>query len=458
MPGKLPRCPVHAVAYVERSELRRAGGDPLLGRCIAGRFTVLGKLGSGSMGAVYRARQEAVGRDVALKIVRPDRTADVQSQARFEREAQATSALASPHTVTVFDFGAAEDGSWFLAMELLRGETLGARLRAVGRLAPRAAIGFACEALESLAEAHAKGIIHRDLKPDNLFLEAAPGPVGRPAQEVCKLLDFGIAKLIHNPPALDQLETQAGAVFGTPRYMSPEQAQGEALDARSDLYSLSVILYAMLTGGAPFVDDDAVVVMASHITRKPPAFAQVAPSLSSMPALEAVVMRGLAKAPSERPQSAEIYAGELKAALASDEAHPGARPAHPRPTGGASLATDGGPGVQPRGRLFGRPWAWALAALALGSLVAGGGSWLASKRPVRSLSRFAPSGMGRVASAVGALVRAEAAAVATSKERATPAPAASRAPKNSSGVVEPRQRPQDPLLHRGPGDRYGRFE
>src|SRR6188768_186079 len=128
--NELPRCPDHALPFVDL----RDGSDPLLGTTIAGRFTILGRLGTGSMGAVYRARQEAVGRDVALKIVRPDRTYDREAKRRFEREARATSALVSPHTVTVFDFGEAESGSWFLAMELLEGETLGQRLKRVGRL------------------------------------------------------------------------------------------------------------------------------------------------------------------------------------------------------------------------------------------------------------------------------------------------------------------------------------
>jgi len=307
----IAKCPAHHLALVERRELARCEGDTLLGTTIAGRFTILGRLGKGSMGAVYRARQAAVGRDVALKIVRRDRAYDSETKARFEREARAISSLSSPHTITAFDFGESEDGSWFLAMEMLDGESVGDRLRREGRIEWPDAVRFACEALKSLAEAHAKGIVHRDLKPDNLFLVRLPESDAR--RELCKVLDFGIAKWQSGSEApIDQLETQAGTVFGTPRYMSPEQAQGNALDARSDLYSLGVLLFQMLSGKAPFTDDDAVVVMARHIKDEPPLFIEVTPELSIPLPLERVVRRALRKAPADRPQSAAEMSAELE--------------------------------------------------------------------------------------------------------------------------------------------------
>ena len=307
--NELPRCPEHSLPFVDL----RDGSDPLLGTTIAGRFTILGRLGKGSMGAVYRARQEAMGRDVALKLVRQDRAHDPETKGRFEREARAISALVSPHTVTAFDFGEAEDGSWFLAMEMLEGETVGDRLRRVGRFDWFDALRFTRDALQSLAEAHEKGIIHRDLKPDNLFLSRLPGGM---AQEVCKVLDFGIAKWSRGEDAskIDQLETQAGTVFGTPRYMSPEQAQGSPLDARSDLYSLGVLLYQMLSGRAPFVDDDAVVVMARHIKDPPPRFETMTPEVRVPESIEALLWRVLAKSPAERPATAEQMIAEIDAA------------------------------------------------------------------------------------------------------------------------------------------------
>jgi len=324
--GLEARCPEHRLAFVESRALAESGHDPLLGVTLAGRFTVLSRIGSGSMGSVYRARQDAVGRDVALKIVRPDRAHDAETKARFEREARAVSTLKSPHTVTAFDFGEAEDGSWFLALEMLEGETLGERLRRERRLDWVEALRFASEALKSLAEAHAQGIIHRDLKPDNLFLARAPGAAD--THELCKILDFGIAKWLRDDEApLDQLQTLAGTVFGTPRYMSPEQAQGAPLDPRSDLYSLGVLLYQMLAGRAPFVDDDAVVVMAKHIKNEPPPFAEAAPGVSIPSPIEAAVRRSLEKLPENRPASAEDMLIELSdAAAAARAAESGVRP------------------------------------------------------------------------------------------------------------------------------------
>jgi serine/threonine-protein kinase len=304
---------------VEARALVESGNDPLLGVTLAGRFTVLSRIGGGSMGSVYRARQAAVGRDVALKIVRRDRAYDPETKARFEREARAVSLLRSPHTVTAFDFGEAEDGSWFLALEMLEGETLGERLRREKRLHWSEALRFAREALKSLAEAHSQGIIHRDLKPDNLFLARTRDPAGE--GEVCKILDFGIAKWVRDEEApVDQLETLAGTVFGTPRYMSPEQAQGIQLDARSDLYSLGVLLFQMLCGRAPFIDDDAVVVMAKHIKNAPPTFEEAAPGVEIPHPIEQAVRHALEKAVDKRPASAEHMLNELEQAAAASQA------------------------------------------------------------------------------------------------------------------------------------------
>jgi serine/threonine protein kinase len=319
-------CAEHGLAFVSTRALVESGQDPLLGTTLAGRFTVLSRIGSGSMGSVYRARQAAVGRDVALKIVRRDRAYDPETKARFEREARAVSKLTSPHTVTAFDFGEAEDGSWFLALEMLEGETLGDRLRRERRLHWLEALRFASEALKSLAEAHRQGIVHRDLKPDNLFLVRVQEPSG--AHEVCKILDFGIAKWVRDEEApVDQLETLAGTVFGTPRYMSPEQAQGVSLDARSDLYSLGVLMYQMLTGRAPFVDDDAVVVMAKHIKNPVPSFEEAAPGLEVPAPIEAVVRRALEKLPEHRPATAEQMLLEIEDAITASRAvESGVRP------------------------------------------------------------------------------------------------------------------------------------
>ena len=289
--------------------------DPVIGRVIAGRFTVLSRLGAGAMGTVYRAKQARIGREVAIKILRSDRALDENSRARFLREARANSLLTSPNTVTVFDFGSDDDGDFYLAMELLEESRYGQRLRRLGRLDPAAAVETARQALRSLAEAHEKGIIHRDLKPDNLFYSRTR--TRETYEETVKVLDFGVAKMLHadGELAMSAVETQAGTVFGTPRYMSPEQAQGRSLDTRSDLYSLGVILYQMLTGRPPFTDDDAVVVMARHIKTPPRPMSEAAPEANVPPELEASVMRALSKEADQRPQTAEAMAAELARAM-----------------------------------------------------------------------------------------------------------------------------------------------
>ncbi|MCA9624947.1 MAG: serine/threonine protein kinase [Myxococcales bacterium] len=307
---------------MSREALAAADGDPFLGMVVGGRYAIMEVLGAGSMGTVYRARQEAMRRDVALKIVRSERLVDPQAKGRFQQEAQATSLLTSPHTVTVFDFGEIQiegkdpdliGGSLFLAMELLEGESLGTRLKRVGRVAPREAVRIVRHALASLAEAHDKGVIHRDLKPDNLLLVPAAGPGPGDEPEICKVLDFGIAKLVTREAGIDALETQAGTVFGTPRYMSPEQAQGKALDARSDLYALGVILYHMLLGRPPYTDNDAVVVMAHHIKTVPKRPTVADPTLQLPADLERLLMRVLDKDPQRRPQSAKEFIEALDA-------------------------------------------------------------------------------------------------------------------------------------------------
>ncbi|MBI2389941.1 MAG: serine/threonine protein kinase [Deltaproteobacteria bacterium] len=310
-------CPECGGVIVSKNELEESNWDPLIGRKLGGRFTIVARLGAGSMGAVYRARQDGMAREVALKVLKPERAYDASSKARFEREARATSALTSPHTVTVYDFG--EDESTpqgpllYLAMERLDGESLGQRIKRVGRVPPAEAIKIAQQALRSLSEAHDKGVVHRDLKPDNIFLHNVPTPHG--LEEVVKVLDFGIAKIVQPDLKVDSLETQAGTVFGTPRYMSPEQAQSKPLDARSDLYTVGLILFQMVTGRHCFPDEDAVVVMARHIQSLPPRPREIAPDAGISRKLEAVILHALAKDPRRRPQSALEFHEELAAAL-----------------------------------------------------------------------------------------------------------------------------------------------
>jgi serine/threonine-protein kinase len=451
-------CDEHQLAFVESRALIESGHDPLLGVTLAGRFTVLSRIASGSMGSVYRARQAAVGRDVALKIVRRDRAYDPETKARFEREARAVSMLKNPHTVTAFDFGEAEDGSWFLALEMLEGETLGDRLRREKRLHWVEALRFAREALQSLGEAHKQGIIHRDLKPDNLFLARVTDPLGE--REVCKILDFGIAKWVREEGApVDQLETLAGTVFGTPRYMSPEQAQGTQLDARSDLYSLGVLLFQMLTGRAPFIDDDAVVVMAKHIKNAPPTFDEAAPSVEIPFAVEMVVRRALEKLPDSRPKSAQHMLKELEqAAAASQAVESGVRP----------IASDDD---LPASLRLAERRAWVLGALlalavllVVGLSVAIWGRGADEPVPTASTPAVTPTVAPAVTVASGLENSAALATPEASPEGAEPAlpPATSaglgaRLPTPVSKKVPVRNKAVAPLERKG-NERYGRFE
>ena len=285
--------------------------DPLTGTVVAERYEVLERVATGGMGTVYRARQRGLERFIALKVLRPDLSVDRETITRFHREAKAMSLLTHPNTVRVFDFGGTPDGLLYLAMEFLEGELLTQRIAREGTLHPLTCAQFVLQILASLHEAHSKGIIHRDLKPDNIFLARVDGH-GDP---VVKVLDFGIAKIVHGDQRIDQLETQAGMVFGTPRYMSPEQAQGQALDARTDLYSVGVLAYHMLAGRPPYEDADAVVVMAKHIRERALPIRVAAPGSRVPKNLERAVLQALEKDRERRYASARAFATVIEASL-----------------------------------------------------------------------------------------------------------------------------------------------
>jgi serine/threonine-protein kinase len=304
-------CPRDGAVLVTGQEYAAIRSDPLIGTTLVGRYRITARIGTGGMGTVYRAEQAGLGRPVALKVLKRELVSDRETVARFHREAKAMSLLQHPNTVHVFDFG--EDpsaGYLYLAMELLEGELLTHRIEAPEPMDLDDAIQITREILRSLAEAHGKGLVHRDLKPDNIYLakvEGAPRPI-------VKVLDFGIAKVFkESEQPLDQLKTQAGTVFGTPRYMSPEQAQGKPLDPRSDLYAVGVLVYQMIVGHCPFVDDDAVVVMAKHIRDPVTPPQKAAPERPIPTSLDRIVMKALEKHADGRFKSAE----EFEQALAS---------------------------------------------------------------------------------------------------------------------------------------------
>lgn len=263
------------------------------------------------MGVVYRAEHVLMKRELAVKLLHPELGALEELARRFEREAQSVSRLNHPNIVSVSDFGHTEDGTLFLAMELLEGEPLSAIIER-GRLAPVRAARLMTQVLRALEHAHAQGVIHRDLKPDNVFVNQREG------EEVVKLLDFGIARMTGGSAgegageAEAEVITRAGVVFGTPEYLSPEQALGEIADARADIYAAGVMLYEMLAGERPFRSDSAVTLVSMHLTRPVPSLRQLFPQAGIWPELEQAVLRAMAKERGERYGSATEFREALE--------------------------------------------------------------------------------------------------------------------------------------------------
>ncbi|MBI2892898.1 MAG: protein kinase [Deltaproteobacteria bacterium] len=281
--------------------------DPLIGRAV-GSYTIEERIGEGGMCVVYRAVKRPAGRVVALKVMRRQWTDDPQTPKRFLREARISASLSNPNTVAIFDFGEAEGGTLFIAMELLAGSTLAKLLRPGASLAPAAAADIAEQVCLSLIEAHGKGIVHRDLKPENIFLETRAD-----GTRLVKVLDYGLARVIEAGTDLQvhTVLTRIGTIMGTPAYMSPEQARGDPVDARSDLFSLGVVLYEMLTGRRPFVDKNPQRLIEKLKTEPPPPLDTPGVPLG----LETLVMQLLEKDPEARPASARSVCGVLRAVL-----------------------------------------------------------------------------------------------------------------------------------------------
>ncbi len=280
--------------------------DPFLGREVGGRFTIMNKVGEGGMGAVYRARQRGMDRDVAVKVLLGDVAMNETVVKRFQLEALAVSKLRSPHTIQIYDFGETDDGQLYIAMEFLEGQSLHELLEADKVLSARRALRIAQAMLRSLREAHGKGIVHRDLKPDNVFLTS----LGEESDYV-KVLDFGVAKLREGDPNAGTV-TKTGTIFGTPKYMSPEQSRGKHVDHRSDLYAMGVMLYEMLTGRVPFDADNSLGILIKHIQEPPPPIEEVRPDLVVPVEVRDYIHHLLEKHPEKRPQTAEAVLRELE--------------------------------------------------------------------------------------------------------------------------------------------------
>jgi serine/threonine-protein kinase len=291
-------------------------GDPdplaLVGTLIDGRYRLLEFIGQGGMGNVYRAEHKTIRKPVALKLMHPSLANIPEIRSRFEREAFAIGRIEHPNCVQVSDFGDLPDGSLFLVMEFLDGESVADLLDRQRPLPPEQALHITRYLLYGLAHAHAAGIVHRDVKPENIYLVEIEGdPL------FAKLLDFGIAKLLDPPDRSGVREklTQAGITFGTPTYISPEQALGDPADSRSDLYSATVVLYEMLAGFPPFRSEDKVELLAMHANRPPPALSETHPTGSFAPELEALIQRGLAKYRDHRFTEASELIAEIDALI-----------------------------------------------------------------------------------------------------------------------------------------------
>jgi eukaryotic-like serine/threonine-protein kinase len=269
--------------------------DSLVGRTLNNRYLVKRKIGEGGFGAVFEGMQVATERPVALKVLHPQSVSDPTVVARFRREAEACSRLRNPHTVIIFDFDQTDDGVLYLAMELVRGQSLQDIQRASGTIPVERTLGILSQVAEALGEAHAQGIVHRDMKPENIMVEE------RESGDFVKVLDFGIAKIVAGDGKGGPALTAIGQTVGTLEFMSPEQLRGKSLDGRSDIYALGMVTYEMLTGELPFKKSKSTTeIIQFHLQTPPPPPSSLKPELKIPPAVDELVQKMCAKTREER--------------------------------------------------------------------------------------------------------------------------------------------------------------
>jgi serine/threonine protein kinase len=307
----MPNCPLCHASLGEGISVCPNDGaviwepESLFGRLIDGKYRVEGLLGSGAVGAVFRATQIDLERPVALKVVRPEAAANPVSLKRFKREAVALGRIKHPNIVTIHDSGTIDGAAAYFVMELVEGHSLRDELHQTGRLDAPLAVRLTAQMCSAVQAAHDVGVIHRDLKPENIMLEQMPDGIS------AKVLDFGTAKLASERDVGRTTLTSHKAKLGTPLYMSPEQASGRESSIHSDIYSLGCILYEMLTGLPPFTGKTVAMILLKHRGEraKPPSA-----RFEGLPTwADDVVLRALEKAPGDRYQSASEFAAALPA-------------------------------------------------------------------------------------------------------------------------------------------------
>ncbi len=295
--------------------------DPMFGQTLGGKYRVVRLIGEGGMGSVYEGEQQlgTAKRKVAVKTLHTHLSHDAKIKARFEREVGTIAELEHPNTIQVYDFGSTPEGILYIVMEFLQGKSLADLLEKQGAMAPERANHVLEQVCGSLEEAHGRGIVHRDLKPDNIVLVERAGK-----KDFVKVLDFGIAKRAKEEDQNEQKLTQQGMVLGTPPYMSPEQFTGQPIDARSDIYSLGVMAYEMVTGKLPFHATTAWEWATQHMTQPPIPIESLAEGMRAPAAMRSTIQRALSKSPNDRFQTVaefgEAFAGRLAAPAGSGTA------------------------------------------------------------------------------------------------------------------------------------------
>ena len=309
-------CPVCSTEYPDDVKfcpndgqtLRSAApAHDLVGQVIADRYHVVKKLGEGGMGQVYLAEHVKMGRRSAIKVMNPAMVHDPDAVARFNREASNASRINHPNVCAIYDFGETSDGLIYLAMEFIEGEPLTDVLERDGALPLPRATAIFLQTADALQAAHDLGIVHRDLKPDNIMLRRS-----KDGSDVVKVVDFGIAKAVGGDQA-GQKVTKTGLVVGTPEFMSPEQLSGDTVDGRSDLYSLALVFYRMLSGSVPFAATSVQEIMIKRLTEDPVKLAEARPDLSFPTGLQPVLDTALARTPAQRYQAVAKFAADVAA-------------------------------------------------------------------------------------------------------------------------------------------------